>query len=249
MVGVIEKRERECLSGLCVIITGEYNIYGEDLVESAQNNMDCHLYIFTDQVHRYSMYENVTLIEIPHVGWPQMPLLRFELLAKYKDLYKEEFMFMIDADVEFKQRVVPQNNWDRVVTLHRNIMRLRKDFNYEKRKESTAYISDDEGEKYYACAFSGGRRKEFIKMCQTIGSNIRKDISKGIRAIWGDESHTNRYFIDNEPTAVLPPSYMCPSNNPHFIPYIQHQNKPFKSIYLDDAKNYMTIDPDEYNPI
>jgi hypothetical protein len=123
---------------------------------------------------------------------------------------------------------------------------MRKDFNYETRKASTAYIAGNEGEKYYACAWSGGQLREFKIMLETVSGNIRADIEKGVRAIWGDESHINRFFIDRKPHLVLPPSYMCPENNRHFIPIVTHQNKPFKSVFLGDVEKHKKIDKAEY---
>jgi len=52
-------------------------------------------------------------------------------------------------------------------------------------------------------AFWGGITSEILKLCNTIRANIDKDLEKNIIAIWHDESHLNRYFIDHKPTKVL----------------------------------------------
>lgn len=156
---------------------------------------------------------------------------------------------MADADTEFVAPISRDVHSKRVAVMHRNITRYREDFNYETRKESTAYVAPDEGEKYYACAFCGGTREEFRRMCETIADNIKKDVHNGIRAIWGDESHLNRYFIDNRPTLTLPPNYMAPVTNPYFVPYIQHQYKDFKKVEKGDAVRYLTVDPNDYKDI
>jgi histo-blood group ABO system transferase len=39
---------------------------------------------------------------------------------------------------------------------------------------------------------------------------IDEDLEKGIIAVWHDESHWNRYCIDNTPTTILSPSYCYP---------------------------------------
>ena len=50
-----------------------------------------------------------------------------------------------------------------------------------------------------------------------ISKNIDVDYKNGIIAIWHDESHMNRYFIDNKPTTILSPSYCY--GEPLNIPY------------------------------
>ena len=46
-------------------------------------------------------------------------------------------------------------------------------------------------------------------MAKHISNNIDIDYSKDLIAVWHDESHMNRYFIDNTPTKILDPSYCC----------------------------------------
>jgi hypothetical protein len=230
---------------LVTVATGEYNQYIPELIESSQEFFGCNFYLFTDSPELYEHY-NIRTIKIEHLGWPRMPLLRFELLNEYIDIFKEQYIFLIDSEAVFKQHVKQDILSYRVATLHRNITRFRQDFNYETRKESTAYVNPREGEKYYACGFVGGYRKEFKKMCSVITENIRTDINNNIRALWGDESHLNRYLIDNKPTLVLPPSYMCPFANNYFIPYIQHRDKKFKRVEKEDAKLYLKVNPEDY---
>ena len=44
-------------------------------------------------------------------------------------------------------------------------------------------------------------------MSETIVANIEKDFENDLIAVWHDESHMNRYLIDNPPTLSLTPSY------------------------------------------
>lgn len=254
-----ENRTEEVNRAIAVVATGEYNEFIPVLVRTAQLNFKCHVYLFTDQPDNYTLekekassddygYTNLTVVTVPHFGWPKMPLLRFELVHKYADIFKESYIFMVDAEAEFMR---PLNGIldHRVAVLHRNIMRFRDEFNYETRKESTAYVGPIEGERYYACGFIGGRKKEFLRMAEVISDNVRTDIQNGIRARWGDESHLNRYLIDNRPTLVLPPNYMCPETNPYFIPYIMHHDKQFKRINKPDTDRFLTVNPKEYENV
>ena len=49
-------------------------------------------------------------------------------------------------------------------------------------------------------------------MASVLAERILEDKKKGIIAVWHDESHMNRYLIDNEPAIILNPSYCYPES-------------------------------------
>ena len=99
---------------------------------------------------------------------------------------------------------------ERVATRHPGFINQRG--SYETNRNSVACVFENEGKYYFAGGFYGGSRKEFIQLLETTCSQIAKDFTKNIIAVWHDESHLNRYFIDNEPTLILSPSYCYPEN-------------------------------------
>jgi histo-blood group ABO system transferase len=46
-----------------------------------------------------------------------------------------------------------------------------------------------------------------MSMAEVIANRVNKDIENGVTALWHDESHMNRYLIDNPPKLELSPSY------------------------------------------
>jgi histo-blood group ABO system transferase len=48
-------------------------------------------------------------------------------------------------------------------------------------------------------------------MSEKISKNIELDLGDGIIAIWHDESHLNKYFMDNPPDSILGVGFSCPS--------------------------------------
>jgi histo-blood group ABO system transferase len=65
---------------------------------------------------------------------------------------------------------------------------------------------------YFAGGFNGGSKHEYLKMSKELSDNIDEDFNNGIIAVWHDESHMNRYFINNPPTKILGVEYCTPSN-------------------------------------
>lgn len=237
--------------GLITISTGEYTKYLPKLIKSFQKyffNGEADLYIFTNKNLNYED-ENIIVQKINHFGWPVMPLLRAEVIYNYRELFKNDYLFLIDGDVYFNRHIGEEILSPLTATLHRNIERKRIDFNYEKRKESTAYISPNEGEKYYIGGFIGGFNQELVTLLETISKNTRTDIKNGIRAIWGDESHVNRYLIDNEPYKVLGPEYMCPVGNTKFLGRIMHHDKDFKKVNIKEARDNMHVNPEDFKNV
>jgi len=84
---------------------------------------------------------------------------------------------------------------------------------------------------YFAGGFNGGSKNGFLKMAKEIDKNIDIDFNNGVVAIWHDESHMNRYFINNPPTIILSPSY-C---------YGELMNIPFEKKLLSLDKNNVEI--------
>lgn len=244
----MEHNEDKPLVSFLVVATGPYNQFIPKLIASAVINLkfEYEIVVFTDRPHQYP-YPNVKVVEVEHLGWPRMPLLRFELFSKHLDKINGEYAFSMDAEARVVDEIRSHELVEeRVGTLHRNIMRPRSQFNYESREESTAYIAENEGEQYFAGGFIGGTKEEFGNIARALTKNIRADIQNGIRAIWGDESHINRYFIDNKPTKILPPNYMCAVGNAYLIPKIIHDDKDFKNVYVADVKKHTTINPKDY---
>ena len=94
---------------------------------------------------------------------------------------------------------------DRVATQHPGYYSRRG--TPETNPASSACIHDHEPMQYFCGGFNGGTSREYLKMSQHIMDNINSDLENNIIAIWHDESHINRYFIDHPPTKILSPSY------------------------------------------
>ena len=101
---------------------------------------------------------------------------------------------------------------------------------YERRKISEAYV-DINGEMYWQGCLWGGQGKQVIQLCETLASRVDKDLKKDVIAEWHDESHLNKFFIENQERVYsLGPEYAFP-----------------EAYYSDPDRmyNYPHIDPDK----
>ena len=101
------------------------------------------------------------------------------------------------------------------------------EFTYDRNPDSLAYIPLGEGKYYYQGCLFGGTKDACLKMSKQLQENIDIDLNKDIIALWHDESHLNKYFLNNPPK-TLDPSYANPEA--FYIPF----NK--KIIQLDKNK-------------
>jgi len=152
---------------------------------------------------------NIVKIHQERLGWPYDTMMRYEMYYNAKELLeKMDYLFACDADMLFVDTVGDEILGKQVATQHPGFVGKRG--TYETRKISTAYIGPKEGKYYFAGGFNGGSSSEFLKRSKTMTENTYKDLEKNIVAIWHDESHLNRYLIDNPPTVILTPSYCYP---------------------------------------
>jgi histo-blood group ABO system transferase len=220
--------------GLLIIATNKYTQFLQPLIESADEfflkGKDVTYFVFTNEEIDIDSERNVVKINVDHKEWPWMTLGRYKIFANNKDeLSKMDYLYYSDADMRFVGDVGDEILSDRVATQHPGYYGTRG--TPETNPNSLACVNLNEEMQYFAGGFNGGSSIEYLKMCKTISENIDTDYSKGIIAIWHDESHMNRYFIDNKPTKILNPSY-C---------YGESMNIPFEKKLIALDKNHSEI--------
>jgi histo-blood group ABO system transferase len=202
---------------ICIlnIATNKYIQFVEQLLESVEENFlnghDISVLVFTNhEIEEVS--DNVKISQIEHEPWPIPTLKRYHYFVKEKDFISQfDYCFYMDVDMRIEDKVGDEILGDLVATQHPGFwFKDKSQFSYERRPESTAFVSADEGKMYYAGGFNGGKPENFLKMSQTIVDNVEKDFENGLVAVWHDESHMNRYLINNPPTIELTPSYCYP---------------------------------------
>jgi histo-blood group ABO system transferase len=202
---------------ICIlnIATNKYIQFVEQLLNSVEENFlnghEISALVFTNhEIEEIS--ENVKISQIDHEPWPIPTLKRYHYFLKEKEYISQfDYCFYMDVDMRIVDKVGEEVFGDLVATQHPGMyFKSPDECTYERREQSTAYVPYGEGKMYYAGGFNGGKPEHFLKMSETIVENVEKDFENNLIAVWHDESHMNRYLINNPPTLELTPSYCYP---------------------------------------
>ena len=199
--------------GILIIATNRYNDFVQPLVTSADQHLLCGrdvtYFVFTNEDIQIESERQVVVNRVEHRSWPWMTLGRYSIFEDHaSNLEGMDYLFYTDADMLFVGPVGDEILSERVATQHPGYAGRRG--TPETRPESSACVHDHESMQYFAGGFNGGSTTEYLRMCATISSRINSDYERGVIAVWHDESHLNRYLIDNTPTKILDPTYCWP---------------------------------------
>ncbi len=205
--------------GILYICTGNYTVFWDGFYHSSEKNLlsehEKYYFVFTDgQIETFGN-QRVKVIYQQKLGWPLDTLFRFKIFLQVEEeLKKMDYLFFFNANLCINKtigsEILPEKVDELVVTQHPGFFsKERKEFTYETRKESKAYISPEEGDIYIAGGLNGGDSACYLQMIKDLESAIDSDYQKNIVAIWHDESHINRYILD-KPFKLLPPDYLYP---------------------------------------
>lgn len=235
---------------LLVVATNRYTQFLEGLLDSADQfflkDCDVTFNVFTDKtVEVYEIIKNkpyksqVRILMIDHKPFPYPTLHRYHFFQDNKDYLGGDHFFYVDVDALFKAPVTSEILGERVAVQHCGF--VTGGDSYDRNPMSRAYVAPGEGVEYYGGGFQGASKKEFWRIVDTLTAAIDEDESRGVKAAWDDESHWNRYLIDNPPTKILSPSYHYPQNHPHIYNKWKKKGLSFKPILLLLDKNHKEV--------
>jgi len=225
---------------ICIltIATNKYLQFLDRLLENISENFleehEIHCLLFTDHEITETS-ENVTVHNIKHEPWPMPTLKRYNYFVEKKDfILSFDYCYYFDVDMAVIDKVGEEIFSDGVVaTMHPwQSFYPKEQRSFDRNPDCSAYVAEgDEPEFYYAGGFNGGKTEKFIEMAEVISDRVTKDLEKGVIAKWHDESHLNRYLIDNPAALTLTPNYCFDE---------QFLNK---NVYLSDDEPYPYQEP------
>ena len=242
--------------GLLVTATARYTRFVPALLASVRSHFlrgaAVTMYVFTDRPQEIP--PDAVALPVAHRPWPYATLLRYHHVMRHApQLAACDYLFQCDADMRFVGaagfEILPVGGnglvgvehpgfcwepsaWDRLRRrLGLRVVRGRgKRGSYETDARSLACVGPREGEVYYAGGFNGGATPAYLEMARVLSERIDRDLARDFIAVWHDESHLNRYFIDHPPHR-LDPRYCYPENG----------NLPYPRILLALDKDHAAM--------
>ncbi|ERE71486.1 glycosyltransferase 6 domain-containing protein 1 [Cricetulus griseus] len=134
--------------------------------------------------------------------------------------YEVNFLFTMAVNQVFKKEFGVETLGQSVAQLHSWwYFKTPRDFPYERRVKSAAFIPFGKGDFYYHSGIIGGTSSNALTFIKQYLKGIANDSTNKLDSSY--EGHLNKYFLINKPTRVLSPEYNW---NPKFKtpPQIKH---------------------------
>lgn len=205
---------------LFICLNQPYWQYIKDAVEGAKQYFlpghDVSMFLWSDlpfSEEGKGVNYGTTVFPTEAVEWPLPTLFRYHLFLQQEETLKDlDYIFYCDIDMRFMNVVGDEVLGKDITAAQHPMYALRESFYapFEPNKESTAYVPYPKH--YFAGGFQGGTTESFLKAMKVMKKNIDKDFSKNYVARWNDESHWNRYLVDNPPSIILSPSMVYPDS-------------------------------------
>ena len=193
-------------------------------------------FVLTDKIHNpYLKKKDITIVPVKHTTFPFSTLLRFRYMDKIsKKLKSYSHIIFIDADMYINCFISEKefffHNKPLFGVRHPNFLKKRGTFEYN--LNSLASVNqDDDLSIYIQGCFWGGKTNSVLKLIKILNKRINEDLKKKIIAIFHDESHLNKYFIENKELFYI-------YNLSYAYSSARHIPKPFKKkiIHFNDKK-------------
>ena len=172
-----------------------YHNFKESFDKNFLPNHNKHYFIITDNEYGYELHEDETRIIIENEGWPFITLKRFEYFLKC-DTEGMDYLFFINGNAICQHQVndedvIPlrEDNWLCGLFMSYNIISTNP---FDKNPNSACYLNKNDMECFRG-GFLGGRRKEFLELCENCVEMIEQDLGINYIPKWNDEAYFNKY--------------------------------------------------------
>jgi len=228
---------------ICFIGTGKYlNFlpkYYENIEKYFLLNSKKTFLVFTDG-EMNDVPDNVIHYYQEHLEWPYITLKRFEFILRAKDeIKKNDWFVFIDADALVVSTISEDQFFDKqklYFGVHHpcHFLKMPPHEKFpgalETNPKSKAFVeNNNDFSVYFQGCLWGGKVPKVLEMLEELNEMVTIDINNNIIAVWHDESHLNKFFIDNKKNVnILGSEYAYPevfSSYCDFEPKIVHLAK------------------------
>ncbi|MEV6638319.1 hypothetical protein AB0M54_47155 [Actinoplanes sp. NPDC051470] len=236
---------------IVLISTGPWRVFLEPALASIRRNLlpgrNRRIVLFTDDVTNVD--PDVVGFQIPHLDWPYNTLFRYHYIRAALDgLPPEDLVVYIDADM----MVATEVGAAELLPAGKTYFGVQhphfgwSEGPFEANPGSAAWVDRAHADitEYWQACFWGGRARETTTMVRRLADGVAQDVDNGLVAVWHDESHLNRYFIEHKDDVhTLPPSFAFPEGEERkYSPRILHVSKSEDEFPLRPGPSSFWID-------
>jgi len=152
--------------------------------------------------------KNIKVFPQEHLDWPYITLKRFEIINKARKIIADHDWFVfIDGDALVVDRIEEEDFFT-----DKPLFGVHHPCHYLKMHPHTSYpgafeitencnaaidLEKYQPKVYYQGCFWGGKTPDVLKMIDELQYRVEDDLKRNVIALWHDESHLNKYFIEN----------------------------------------------------
>jgi glycosyltransferase involved in cell wall biosynthesis len=212
---------------ICFIGTGKYLNYLPNYYKHIEKyflpESEKTFLVFTDG-ELDEMPDNVIQYQQDHLEWPFITLKRFEIINQARqEIMKNDWFVFIDADALVTSDITEEEFFDPSKPFfgvhhpcHFLGMQPHGKFPgaFETNPKCRASIAEDaDVSTYWQGCLWGGKVPYVFELIDELQNRTNDDLKDDIIAIWHDESHLNKFFVENkERVHTLPSSYAYPED-------------------------------------
>ena len=204
------------------IATNNYHEFEETFYNSFENYFlpfsKKEFIIFTDDVNLdFYKDKNITPIYMEHRPWPYITLSRYQKIKEsFEKIGDDDLCIFADIDLEVFKSINSIQCEKYFGVNHPGNYYVNNNMSLERNFFSEAYVDIQnlpDAYKYIQGCFWGGIGLYFKEMIIKLQYSVEKDLSNNVVARWHDESHLNKFCIENiKDFNILDSSYAYPEN-------------------------------------
>lgn len=193
------------------ICTGHYDIFWDGFYTSCEENFypehKKEYFVFSDSPKMHALAsDKIHVLWQNSAGWPYNTLMRYQWFCTVQDKLKGfDAIYFCNANMRFLMPIsdehipYPSKEAPLVLAVHTQNYEdtLGTHFFPERNPASAAYIKEGTPIRAYAGGFWGGTAEAVLSMCKTLRDRVNDDLSRGIIAVWHDQSHLEKYATEN----------------------------------------------------
>jgi hypothetical protein len=251
-VGNAVKRPKNI--AIVTIATGQYfdlffNPLADSIFKCFSPGHNIRIFCFTDRDVAGS--SDITVVRVPHSGWPFDTLLRFHMFCSIDDQLKSyDNVFYMDVDMLVERPIdAAILTEDFVAVIHPGYVGNEKAATFEIDISSEAFVPEELRKLYVQGCFFGGKSLAFRYLAHSLRDRVEHDLGAGEIAVWYDESHLN-WFFAHHPFNALPPSYAHPEGwKCEAAPIIVHRKKEHdrvRGLSMQGPSASLLLSPERY---